>query len=1172
MHIKEISIDGFKSYANYTKIENFDKYFNAITGLNGSGKSNILDSICFLLGISNLSNVRASSLQELVYKNGQAGVTKATVSIIFDNTNKSQSPAGMEIHKEITVTRQIVIGGKNKYLINGISAQNNRVADMFRSVRLNVNNPHFLIMQGRVTKVMNMKPPEILAMIEEATGTSMYEHKKQGAQNMIKKKDVKLNYFNTTLKEELEPTLNRLRKEKSQFLSYQKAKRELDRCQKYFYALEYKNTREMYQKCDEKIIKLKNKVETYSKQTHEFESEIAIVTERNKDYIKEEEEGKALKEKLMSEITEMKKNSGRITASLKNKLDDLEATKRQLEFHQKNGEEYENNLKERRKLFEEKAVAFEEAEKKFKNEEKRLEMSKKNFQALSLGLALADNGEQSSWKEQLGKTKDTISEINIFIKQNKLKMKHEDNQLKKKSQELKRIGKTNSTEQKQLAVAEEKLKELMNKISEISYTDNQLEQLSDQKRNLMSTIGQLEMTMSKLHRECPGLNFTYRDPEPNFNRESVFGLVVNSFELSDLKYSRALEVGAGGRLFNVIVDLADTASKLLKNNCLNRRCTMIPLDKISTNTISRSVVNYAKSLVGSDHVDLALDLISFEKQVSSAMKFCFGGFFVCQTIDDATKVAFHPKIRRRAVTLSGEVVEPGGSLSGGSLSKIAPITLVARSRDDQKKLAQSQMDLSKLERQLVDCQQKQSAYRKVNVKKKEVENEVEALQTRLANSEEGVLRREVEELTSSKDRLRDLLESSEKQISEETAKMKELERKIADAPAERERELKAAEQEVAQATKVLEKIESKFNAQREERNMMQLQIEQLEKEEESRGDKMSRLQNIIKEKQQIVDELTLANNSESEKVAEFEEKFAHQGELLEDLNKKIFSNLKRKENLSKRISKMSDESQEMAVIIKELQAKKNQSKEEFEKLENESSWLTRERERFGDPGAYDFSEKTVAEQTGRQEDLKMQVRDLEKTVNLRAMNMLEQCEEKSSELMKKKAIVTNDRASLQNTIEELDDSKNKALTEACAKVNENFASIFSTLLPGATAKLCPLEGCSVLEGLEFHVGFGKVWKTNLNELSGGQRSLVALSLILALLLLKPAPIYILDEVDAALDLSHTQNIGRMLKKHFKHSQFIVVSLKDGMFTNANVIFRTKFSDGVSSISRQDNVC
>eukprot|EP00249_Psilotum_nudum_P033299 c50094_g1_i1 orf=3-482(-) len=160
MHIKEISLEGFKSYATRTIVPDFDPFFNAITGLNGSGKSNILDSICFVLGITNLQQVRASNLQELVYKQGQAGITKATVSIVFDNSDRSRSPIGYGDCNEITVTRQIVVGGRNKYLINGHLAQPVRVQNLFHSVQLNVNNPHFLIMQGRITKVLNMKPPE----------------------------------------------------------------------------------------------------------------------------------------------------------------------------------------------------------------------------------------------------------------------------------------------------------------------------------------------------------------------------------------------------------------------------------------------------------------------------------------------------------------------------------------------------------------------------------------------------------------------------------------------------------------------------------------------------------------------------------------------------------------------------------------------------------------------------------------------------------------------------------------------------------------------------------------------------------------------------------------------------------------------------------------------------
>merc|ERR1711871_622721 len=163
-------------------------------------------------------------------------------------------------------------------------------------------------------------------------------------------------------------------------------------------------------------------------------------------------------------------------------------------------------------------------------------------------------------------------------------------------------------------------------------------------------------------------------------------------------------------------------------------------------------------------------------------------------------------------------------------------------------------------------------------------------------------------------------------------------------------------------------------------------------------------------------------------------------------------------------------------------------------------------------------------------------------------------------------MLENDRQKIEDVIKKLDDQKKEALEKTWFKVTKDFGSIFSTLLPGANAKLQKVSD-SIIDGIEVKVSFSGVWKESLSELSGGQRSLVALSLILALLLFKPAPMYILDEVDAALDLSHTQNIGRMLKQHFKNSQFVVVSLKEGMFNNANAIFRTKFVDGVSTVSR-----
>ncbi|KAL3287450.1 hypothetical protein HHI36_001921 [Cryptolaemus montrouzieri] len=211
------------------------------------------------------------------------------------------------------------------------------------------------------------------------------------------------------------------------------------------------------------------------------------------------------------------------------------------------------------------------------------------------------------------------------------------------------------------------------------------------------------------------------------------------------------------------------------------------------------------------------------------------------------------------------------------------------------------------------------------------------------------------------------------------------------------------------------------------------------------------------------------------------------------------------------------------------------------------------------------------------QDLERRIREMQeiknkigRKVNAKAQTMFEHEEKQYNDIRKKQNIVENDKRKMLAVMLELDEKKKQSLKLAFDQVSKDFGSIFSTLLPGASSKLTAPFGMTILEGVEIKVSLGGVWKDNLTELSGGQRSLAALSLILAMLLFKPAPLYILDEVDAALDLSHTQNIGSMLKSHFKKSQFIIVSLKDGMFNNANVLFRTKFVDGVSTVSRTTN--
>lgn len=216
--------------------------------------------------MSQLANVRAEKLQELVYKQGNSGVTKASVTIKFDNSNKAQSPPGYTDSDVITVCRTIE-NQKSKYYVNAKIETAEKVKSLFCSVKLNVNNPHFLIMQGRVTKVINMKPPEILGLIEEAAGISLYQTKKEQTLALIKKKDLKLQEINKILDEEVSPQLEALRKEKDDYALFKHNESQMEELDKVLIAFEYYENDKIFMVSDKRSAELKVT-------RHKFENEI----------------------------------------------------------------------------------------------------------------------------------------------------------------------------------------------------------------------------------------------------------------------------------------------------------------------------------------------------------------------------------------------------------------------------------------------------------------------------------------------------------------------------------------------------------------------------------------------------------------------------------------------------------------------------------------------------------------------------------------------------------------------------------------------------------------------------------------------------------------------------------------------------------------------------------
>ncbi|KAM7008779.1 structural maintenance of chromosomes protein 2 [Tautogolabrus adspersus] len=1170
MHIKSVIIDGFKSYAQRTEIHGFDPLFNAITGLNGSGKSNILDSICFLLGISNLSHVRASNLQDLVYKNGQGGITKATVSITFDNANKSQSPLGFETHDEITVTRQVVIGGRNKYLINGVNANNTRVQDLFCSVGLNVNNPHFLIMQGRITKVLNMKPPEILAMIEEAAGTRMYECKKISAQKTIEKKEAKLKEIQTILDEEITPTMQKLQEERSSYLEYQKLMREIQHLSRLYVAWLFVCAEETKLKSADNLKGLQDNITKMQACMAENESKVkelsAQIQELQK---KKDQEVNGVLKSLEEALADVQRVDAKAQSALDLKKQNVKDETKKRQELVKSMEEDKKMLvvkeKEVSKLTEQLQALQEEGQK----DSAALEAAEQHFRAVSAGLSTNEDGEEATLAGQMMTCKNDMSKADTEAKQAQMTLKHAQAELKTKQAEVKKMDSGYKKDQDALQAVRSSREKLQAELAKLNYEDGKEESLLEKRRQLSREASKLKETYERLMSRFPNLRFDYKDPERGWDRSKVKGLLANLITVRDLSYSTGLEVVAGGRLYNIVVDTEVTGKKLLEKGELQRRYTIIPLNKISAKTLNDRVVSAAKGLVGEDNVHTALSLVGYESDLRKAMEYVFGSTLVCDTLDNAKRVAFDKQVMTKTVTLGGDIFDPQGTLSGGARSQSASVlSSLQELKEVRDNLNESEAQLQETERQLCSLKGIAEKYRQL---KQQYELKVEEEQILQAKVQQSSFHQQQEEL----ERLRKAIEESEEtlRVTKEVQKRAEekykvLENKMKNAEAEREKELKAAQQKLNAAKAKADTFNKKLKQKQQESEAVALELEELRREQAGYEQQIQAVDEAMKAIQEQIDSMacTVAQNKEG--VRNAQEELAKQKEVIMTQDKELKAK-------SSEANKIREQNNEVQLKIKELEHNISKHRKDSQdaadkvsRMLEEHDWIHSERQFFGQPNtSYDFKTNNPREAGQRLKKLEETTSKLERNVNKRAMNMLNEAEERYNDLMKKKRIVENDKAKILQTIEELDQKKNEALNLAWQKVNKDFGSIFSTLLPGATAKLAPPQGCGVLDGLEFKVALGNTWKENLTELSGGQRSLVALSLILAMLLFKPAPIYILDEVDAALDLSHTQNIGQMLRTHFRHSQFVVVSLKDGMFTNANVLFKTKFVDGMSTVSR-----
>ena len=1086
---------GFKSYAVRTVISGWDESFNSITGLNGSGKSNILDAICFVLGITNMSTVRAQNLQDLIYKRGQAGVTKASVTIVFDNKDKKRSPIGFEEYSTISVTRQIVLGGTTKYLINGHRAQQQTVQNLFQSVQLNINNPNFLIMQGRITKVLNMKAVEILAMIEEAAGTRMFEDRRDKAFKTMAKKDLKLQEITELLRDEIEPKLEKLRTEKRAFLDFQQTQNDLERLTRVVVAHDYVRCQEKVQQSGSDLEAKKQRQKDLEESAVRLKSEISHL-EEDVQRVKSQRDKELRKGGKAQALEEAVKKHSNEVVRLATVIDLKHSSIAEEEERRKAGErtvaELEASLKEKTKAYEKIKAKYDTAREAMEKQSQEAESKEELLQTLQTGVA-SKEGQENGYQGQLQDARSRVTAAVTEQEQAKIKIAHLEKRIREEEPRAKKAKEANAGLLKELEGLKVQAQRLEKELGKLGFTPGSEEELYKQESALQQTIRNLRQESDALKRKVANIDFNYADPVPNFDRSKVKGLVASLFTLDKqfIQAGTALEICAGGRLYNVVVDTEVTGTQLLQGGRLRKRVTIIPLNKIAAFRASAQTVATAQKICPGK-VDLALSLVGYDDEVASAMEYVFGNTLICADAETAKRVTFDPNVRMRSITLEGDAYDPSGTLSGGSAPNSSGVLVTLQKLNEiTRQLKEAEQNLGMLHSHIAREKSKLDQAKRIKQELDLKTHEIKLAEEQIGSNSSSSIIQEIQNMKETIAQLQGSITEAKQRQAEAAADVKRIEKDMKDFDNNKDAKLDELQASVTKLRASVAKMQSSNKALQKELQGAQLDSEQVSADLAAAREQLQEIDLAIKAHQEELQSLAQQQQTAQETHDSAQAQLDEEREKLHVFDDELSALEQAIRSKSARITEEGLELQKLGHQIEKFGKEQAAAHQALARLEQEHEWIPDAKDQFGRSGTpYDFKGQNIAECKATEKNLRERSQGLKKKINPKVMNMIDSVEKKEMSLKHMMKTVIRDKRKIEETIESLDDYKKKALHETWEKVNGDFGQIFNELLPGSFAKLDPPEGKEISDGLEVKVSLGKVWKQSLTELSGGQRYVI----------------------------------------------------------------------------------
>lgn len=1036
--------------------------------------------------------MRAQNLQDLIYKRGQAGVTKASVTIVFDNQDKKKSPIGFEDYAQISVTRQIVLGGTSKYLINGHRAQQQTVQNLFQSVQLNINNPNFLIMQGRITKVLNMKAVEILAMIEEAAGTRMFEDRRDKAFKTMGKKEMKVQEITALLKEEIEPKLDKLRTEKRAFLDFQQTQNDLERLTRVVVAHDYVRNQEKLKMSAADLEQKRQRVEAIEAGAERLRNEISNL-EEDIERVKAQRDKELRKggraQALEKQVKEHNHEIVRLTTVLELKQTSMKEETERRAAAQKTVKDLEKQLQEKTKIYEKMQAQYDKVKEELEKQATEVETKEELLQTLQTGVA-SKEGQESGYQGQLQDARNRASAASTEQEQGKLKIAHLEKRIKEEEPRAKKAKEQNAGLLNELEGLKAQAQKLEANLSKIGFEAGKEEEMYKEEKSLQENIRTLRQQADIVKRKVANIDFNYSDPTPNFDRSRVKGLVAQLFTLDKEKAEAgtALEICAGGRLYNVVVDTEVTGTQLLQNGRLKKRVTIIPLNKIAAFRASAEKIGAAQK-IAPGKVHLALSLVGYDDEVSTAMEYVFGNTLICADAETAKAVTFNASVRMRSITVQGDSYDPSGTLSGGSAPNSSGVLLtLQRLNELTRDLRIAEHRLSQLQEFMQKEKKKLDQAKQIRQELDLKSHEIKLTEEQIGSNSSSSIIQEVQNMKETIVQLKLDIAEAKKRQDEASKDIKRIEKDMKDFDNNKDGKLVELQKDIDSLRKALTKNSATVKAMQKELQGARLDSEQL-------GGELSTAQEQLQESE-------LALKTHEEEVITFQKQGrqaqrdldAAQAELNDERAKLtgFDDELRSLEDASRakaaRITEESLEMQKLGHKIEKFGKEQQAAIQSVARMEKEHEWIADEKANFGRSSTpYDFKSVNIAECKTSLANLTERFQGMKKKVNPKVMNMIDSVEKKEASLKNMMKTVIRDKKKIEETIHSLDEYKKKALHETWEKVNGDFGAIFNELLPGSFSKLDPPEGKTINDGLEVKVRLGGVWKESLTELSGGQR-------------------------------------------------------------------------------------